>query len=186
MDLSDRICCRWFAQTTPVRNLFTILKILPLVCLMDLQDKWRDDAEETGHVEEIPNKRNQLRADQPNMTGASEKEIRPSTNGGCAPEIKKEKQGNKHPNVEQLIGPGAHIKAPIGIVARFRHPRANQSHVIDEKKPNDSRISGAQLKPCQGTIEPAEKNGLTKRATDIEKIMPKLQRPLDQSEGVND
>ncbi len=90
------------------------------------QNKWRDDAEETSHVEEIPNKRNQLRADQPNVTGASDKEIRRSANGECAPEIKKEKQGNKHPNVEQLIGPGARVKGSIGIVIRFRHPRTNQ------------------------------------------------------------
>src|SRR5260370_30076111 len=163
-----------------------ILKILPLVRLMAPQDKWRDDAEETGHVEEIPNKRNQLRADQPNVTGASDKEIRRSANGEGAPEIKKEKQGNKHPNVEQLIGPGARVKGSIGIVIRFRHPRTNQSHVIDEKQPNDSRVSGAQLKPRQGTIEPAEKNGFTQRATDVEKVMSELQRPCDQSERVND
>jgi len=143
------------------------------------QDKWRDDAEETGDVEEVHNKRNQLRADQPNVTGASDKEIRPYANGECGSEVEKEKQRNKHPNVEQLIGPGARVKDPIGIIIRFRHPRTNQSHVIDEKQPNDSRISGAQLKPRQGTIEPAEKNGFTQRASDVEKVMSKLQRPFD-------
>jgi len=150
------------------------------------QDKWRNDAKETGHVEEVPNKRNELRADQPNVTGANDKEIRPSANSECAPEIEKEKQGNKHPNVEQLIGPGARIKGPIGIVTRFRDPRTNQSHVIDEKQPNDSRVSRAQLKPRQRPTEPAEKDGFTKRATDVEKIMSKLQRPFDQSEAVDD
>ena len=153
---------------------------------MASQNKRRDDAEETGDVEEVHNKRNELRADQPNVTRASDKEIMPSADGECAPEIEKEKQGNKHPNVEQLIGPGARIKGPTGIVIRFRHPRANQSHVIDEKQPNDSGVSGAQLKPGQGTIEPAEKNGLTQRATDVEKVMSKLQWPFDQSERVHD
>src|SRR4029077_7519278 len=115
---------------------FAIL-ILPLVRLMAPQDKRRDDAEETRDVEEVHNKRKELRADQPNVAGASDKEIRAYANGECAPEIENEKQGNKHPNVEQLIGPGARVKDPIGIVIRFRHPRTNQSHVIDEKQPND-------------------------------------------------
>jgi len=150
------------------------------------QDKRRDDAEETDHVEEVPDKRNELRADQPNVARARDKEIRPAANGERGPEIEQEKQGNKHPNVEQLIGPGAPVKGPIGIAARFRHPRTNQSHVIDEKQPNDCRVSRAQLKPGQGTIKPAEKNGFTKRATDVEKVMSKLQRPFDQSEAVND
>src|SRR5260370_33293256 len=163
-----------------------ILKILPLVRLMAPQDKWRNDAKETGHVEEVPNKRNELRADQPNVTGANDKEIRPSANSECAPEIEKKKQGNKHPNVEQLIGPGARIKVPIGIVTRCRDPRTNQSHVIDEKQPNDSRVSRAQLKPRQRPTESAEKDGFTQRATDVEKIMSKLQRPFDQSEAVDD
>jgi hypothetical protein len=130
--------------------------LLPLVGLAAPQDERRNNAEETGNVEEVPNERNQLRADQPKVTGASDKEIRPAGNGEGAPEIEKEKQGNKRPNIEQLIGPGACVKRPIGIVPRFGHPRTNQSHIIDEKQPNHSRISGTQPKPAQGTIEPAE------------------------------
>jgi hypothetical protein len=124
------------------------------------QDERRNNAEETGNVDEVPNERNKLRADQPNMTRASDEEVRLAENRECAPEIEKEKQGNKRPNVEQLIGPGARVKRPIGIVTRFGHPRTNQSHVIDEKQPNDCGISCAQLKPRQGPIESAEKDRL--------------------------
>ena len=69
---------------------FAIL-ILPLVRLTAPQDKRRDDAEETGNVEQVHNKRNQLRADQPDVTGASDKEIRPPANRERARQIKKEK-----------------------------------------------------------------------------------------------
>ncbi len=34
----------------------------------------------------------------------------------------------------------------------------NQSHIVDKKQPNGSRVGGAQLKPRQGTIEPAKKD----------------------------
>lgn len=160
--------------------------LAPSLRLAAAEDERRNNVKETGDVEEVPNKRNELRADQPDVTRASDKEIRLSANGERAPEIEKEKQGNKHPNVEQLIGLGARVKGSIGIVAPFRHPRTNQSHVIDEKQPNDSRISCAQLKPRQGTIEPAEKNGLTKRASDVEKVMPEFEWPFNQGERVND
>ena len=40
--------------------------------------------------------------------------------------------------------------------------------------------------PVQRTIKSAEKDGLAKRASDIKKVMPELQRPPDQCERVND
>src|SRR5260370_38966919 len=110
-----------------------ILKILPLVRLMAPQDKWRNDAKETGHVEEVPNKRNQLRADQPNVTGANNKEIRPSANGECGPEIEKEKQWNKHPTVQQLVGLDRDVNGPTAIVMRCGHRAPDQSALIDQQ-----------------------------------------------------
>src|SRR5205823_8221807 len=120
------------------------------------------------------------------MASASNEEIGSAANGECAPEIEKEKQGNKRPNVEQLIRPGARIKRPIGVGARLDHPRTNQSHIVDKKQPNDCRVTGAELKPRRRTIESAEKNRLAERASDVEKIMPKLEWPFNQGERVND
>ena len=120
------------------------------------------------------------------MAGANNEQIRSVPDGEHAAEIEKEKQWNKQPNVEQLIGPGASVKNPIGVVTRPYYARANQPHVVNKKEPDHSRISGAQLKPRQRAIEPAEKNGFTERASDIEKIMSKLQGPFDQRERVND
>jgi len=62
----------------------------------------------------------------------------------------------------------------------------NQSHIVDKKQPNGSRVASAQLKPLQGTIESAKKDGLAQGASDIEKVMPKLEWPSNQSECVND
>ncbi len=64
---------------------------LPLVRLPALQNERRDNAEETSDVKKVPSERNELRADQPNVTGASDKEIRSAANGERAPEIEKEK-----------------------------------------------------------------------------------------------
>ena len=62
----------------------------------------------------------------------------------------------------------------------------NQSHIVDKKQPNGSRVGGAQLKPRQGTIEPAEKDGFAQGASDIEKVMPKFEWPFNQGERVDD
>src|SRR5438477_6269573 len=113
------------------------------------------------------------------MAVANNEQIRPAPDGEHAAEIEKEKQWNKQPNIEQLIGPGASVKRPIGVVARPYYARANQPHVVNKKEPDHSRISGAQLKPRQRAIEPTEKNRLAERASDIEKIMPKLQGPFN-------
>ena len=64
---------------------------LPLVRLPAPQNERRDYAEETSDVKEVPSERNELRADQPNVTGASDKEIRPAANRQRARQIKKEK-----------------------------------------------------------------------------------------------
>jgi len=64
---------------------------LPLPRLSAPQNERRDHAEETSDVKEVPSERNELRADQPNVTGASDKEIGSTANGECAPEIEKEK-----------------------------------------------------------------------------------------------
>jgi len=90
---------------------------LPLVRLPAPQNERRDYAEETSDVKKVSSERNELRADQPNVTGASDKEIRPAANRERAPEVEKEKQGNKYPNIEQLIGPGARVQGLIGSVA---------------------------------------------------------------------
>ncbi len=92
-------------------------EILPLVRLPTPQDERRDNAEETSDVKKVPSERNELRADQPNVTGASDKEIRPAANRECAPDVKKEKQGDKRPNIEQLIGLSACVQGLIGGVA---------------------------------------------------------------------
>ena len=55
------------------------------------QEQRRDSVEVTCDVDEIANERNELRADQPNVTGVSDKEIGSAANGKCAPEIEKEK-----------------------------------------------------------------------------------------------
>ena len=64
---------------------------LPLLRLSAPQNERRDHAEETSDVKEVPSERNELRADQPNVTGASDKEIRPAANRQRARQIKKEK-----------------------------------------------------------------------------------------------
>src|SRR6266404_6637688 len=120
------------------------------------------------------------------MAGANNEQIRPAPDGEHAAKIEKEKQGNKQPNVEQLIGPGASVKGPIGVIARPYYARANQPHVVNKKEPDHSRISGAQLKPRQRAILFFDDTGSTERASDVEKIMPKLQEPFDQRERVND
>src|SRR5438105_11313361 len=139
-----------------------------------------------ANVDEIANKCSKLNADQRNVTGASDEQIRPPPNGKGAAEIEKKEQGYKRPNVEQLISLGVGVKGAIGNVVRFGDACADQPHVIDEKQPNDCCISGAQLKPRQRIIEPAEKNRLAKCASDVKKVVPKLERPFDQSKRVND
>ena len=65
--------------------------MLPSVRFAAPQEERRNSVEETDDVSEVPNERNELRADQPNVTGASDKEIGSAANGECAPEIEKEK-----------------------------------------------------------------------------------------------
>src|ERR1700675_1878360 len=64
---------------------------LPLLRLSTPQNERRDHAEETRDVKEVPSERNELRADQPNVTGASDKEIGSAANREGACQIKKEK-----------------------------------------------------------------------------------------------
>ena len=113
------------------------------------------------------------------MAGANNEQIRPAPDDEHAAEIEKKKQWNKQPNVEQLIGPGASVKRPIGVITRSYYARANQPHVVNKKQPDNSRISGAQLKPRQRAIESGEKNRFAERASDVEKVMPKLQGPFN-------
>jgi hypothetical protein len=120
------------------------------------------------------------------VIGASDKHIRPAPDGKGAPDIEKEEQGNQHQDVEQLISPGTGVKRPIRIVFGFADTRTNQPHIVDEKQPNNSRVSRAQLKPRQRAIEPAEKNRLAKCASDVKKVVSKLEWPFDQSKRVND
>jgi hypothetical protein len=120
------------------------------------------------------------------MTSVGDEQIRPVPDGKGAAEIEKKEQGYKRPNVEQLISLRAGVKGAIGNVVRFGYACADQPHVVNEKQPNDHCISGAQLKSRQRIVEPAEKNRLAKCASDVKKVVPKLERPLDQSKRVND
>ena len=65
--------------------------MVPSVRFAAPQQERRNSVEETDDVSEVPNERNELRADQPNVTGASDKEIGSAANGECASEIEKEK-----------------------------------------------------------------------------------------------
>ena len=67
------------------------ISLLPLVRLPAPQNERRDHAEETSDVKEVPSERNELHTDQPNVTSASDKEIRPPANRERARQIKKEK-----------------------------------------------------------------------------------------------
>ena len=53
------------------------------------QEKLRNLAEVTANVSKISNERNELRADQPDVTTASNEEIRPDPNGERAGEVEK-------------------------------------------------------------------------------------------------
>jgi hypothetical protein len=85
-----------------------------------------------------------------------------------------------------LISFGPPVKNPFGIVTRFCDAGVNESHVIDEKQPHSSRISGAELEPRQRIVEAGKKNRFAQCATDVEKVMPKFHRPTNQRERVND
>src|SRR5438094_6363576 len=65
--------------------------LLSLVRFATPQEERRNSVEETDDISEVPNERNELNADQPNVTGASDKEIGSAAYGECAPEIEKEK-----------------------------------------------------------------------------------------------
>ena len=107
------------------------------------QEKLRNLAKVTADISKISDKRNELDADQPNVTAANNEEIRPDPNGERAGEIDEKKQRNEHANVKQLISFGPRVKRAIGIVTGFRDAGMNQSHIIDEKQPHSGRISGA-------------------------------------------
>jgi len=51
-----------------------------LICLSASQNKWRDRAEVTAGIKKITDERKQLDANQPNMTGTSDEELRPPSN----------------------------------------------------------------------------------------------------------
>ena len=80
------------------------------------QEHRRNSLKVMANVDEIANKRSKLNADQPNVTGAGDEQIRPVPDGKGAAEIEKNEQGYKRPNVEQLISPGAGVKGAIGNV----------------------------------------------------------------------
>jgi hypothetical protein len=56
-----------------------------------------------ANIDEMANKRSKLKADQTNVTGTSDEEVRPRPDGKGAAEIEKNKQRYKHPSIEQLI-----------------------------------------------------------------------------------
>ena len=56
-----------------------------------LQEERRHSVEVTGDVEQVNNQGRELNADQPDVTGASDKEIGTATNGQCAAQVEKEK-----------------------------------------------------------------------------------------------
>jgi len=62
----------------------------------------------------------------------------------------------------------------------------NQSHIVDKKQPNGSRVGGAQLKPRQGTIEPAEKDRFAHPALHTANDKPFTQWLINNGERVDD
>src|SRR5262249_23032279 len=111
----------------------------------------------TTGVNQVADKRNQLGANQPNVTGTSDEQIGPPPNGEYGEEIEDNQRGNKQSDVEQLIRSGAGVKSVLGLDARFDNARVNQPHIVNKEQPDNARVSGAQLKPRQRIIESAKR-----------------------------
>src|SRR4029453_4067134 len=99
--------------------------------LPTLQKKLRYLTEVTANISEVNDEGNELNKDQPNVPAACNEHVRPDPNVKRAGQIDEKKQRNEHVNVTQLIGSGARVKSPIGVVARFCDASVNQSHIID-------------------------------------------------------
>ena len=80
------------------------------------QKQRRNSLKVMANVDEIANKRSKLKADQTNVTGTSDEEVRPPPDGKGAGEIEKNKQRYNHQNIEQLISLGPGVKGAIGNV----------------------------------------------------------------------
>ena len=120
------------------------------------------------------------------MAGPIGEKATPVADRKSATEVKKEKQGNQHPDIERLIFHRALIEGPIRFVSGFAQTCSNQAHVIDEKQPDESGVGIAQAEPVQRTVQPGEENCFPQGAGDVKKVVTKLQRPFDKGESVND
>src|SRR6266550_2097142 len=115
-----------------------------------------------------------------------DEKVRPVADREGAAEVKKEKQRDQHPDIERLILHRALVEGPLKFVSGFAQTRPNQAHVIDEKQPDERGVSGAQAEPGQRTVEPGKENCFAQGAGDVKKVVTKLERPFDESEGMND
>ena len=87
-----------------------------------------------------------------------------------------------------LLAPGDYQIAvsPSGMEQFAAMARTIASQVVDEKQPDDRGVKGADCKPRSRIAQPCEEKRLAQRTCDVKEIVPKLQRPADQCECVND
>src|SRR5882724_8364325 len=102
------------------------------------------------------------------------------------PRLKKKSNGTNTPDIERLIFHRVLIEGPVRFVSGFAQTCSNQAHVTDEKQPDESGVGSAPAEPGQRTVEPGEENCFPQGAGDVKKVVTKLERPFDESEGVND
>jgi hypothetical protein len=79
-----------------------VIRVRPIalsIRLPALQEKLRYLTKVTADVSKISDKRNELSADQPNVTATNNEQVRPDPDGERAAQIDEKKQRNEHINV---------------------------------------------------------------------------------------
>src|SRR5882757_5365466 len=119
-----------------------------------LEDQRGDFLVMANDVEQIRPETDRLRGDQGDVKVTLEKKIRAQADANVTGQTEDQDSRNKQSDVEPLISPNDCDEAIAGRPRAIEGAGADETQIVDEKKPADRAERGAKGKPASRIMQP--------------------------------